>query len=237
MVLEHIFLGVLRTSIPFRFRSPVAQQVFGAARKLGDSPMATSQILPSEEALVAWARTGNLYAFGELVRRHRNAVYGMSFKILKNREDAEDSLQNAFFKAYRRIRQFEGKSLFSTWLTRIAINEALMILRKRQKGDAVEISGVEVNDENYGKNEHRNSLLADLERQYLAKEIVAKAINALNPEIRSTFILHKVQGRTGQEAAKVLNVSAETVKSRVFRARVRMQRRILDLTGSTRSHF
>src|SRR5271169_7226137 len=96
-----------------------------------------SQTVHSEKALIARAREGSRTAFGELVRRHSHRVYGMSFRILKNREDAEDNLQNVFCKAYGKIRQFEGNSQFSTWLVRIAINEALMMLRKRKPEEAV----------------------------------------------------------------------------------------------------
>ena len=86
----------------------------------------------SDETLIKGARSGNSDAFDELVRRHSRQVYGMSFRMLKNREDAEDNSQNAFCKAYGKIRQFEGKSRFSTWLMRITINEALMTLRRRR---------------------------------------------------------------------------------------------------------
>jgi RNA polymerase sigma-70 factor (ECF subfamily) len=90
-----------------------------------------SQTVLSDRALIINARAGSRNAFGELVRRHPSLVLGMSLKMLRNREDAEDNLQNAFCKAYGKIQQFEGNSQFSTWLLRIAINEALMTLRKR----------------------------------------------------------------------------------------------------------
>src|SRR5271163_3484838 len=91
----------------------------------------------AEKELVARARAGNRTAFGELAHRHSHRVYGMSFRILKNREDAEDNLQNVLCKAFSKIQQFEGNSQFSTWLVRIAINEALMMLRKRKPEEAV----------------------------------------------------------------------------------------------------
>ena len=89
------------------------------------------QTVLSDKALIVNARAGNRNAFGELVRRHSSRVFGMSLNMLRNREDAEDNLQDAFCKAYGKIRQFAGNSQFSTWLQRIAINEALMTLRKR----------------------------------------------------------------------------------------------------------
>jgi RNA polymerase sigma-70 factor (ECF subfamily) len=185
---------------------------------------------PSDEALIASARAGNTNDFGELVRRHSRQVYGMSFKVLKNREDAEDNLQNAFCKAYGKIQQFEGKSQFSTWLMRIAINEALMMLRKRR------LEGLTLGDskdrdaaDHEPKPEIRDSN-ADPERQYLTKELAAKAVDALQPTLRHTFILQKAEGWTSQELAEALDITKETVKSRIFRARLRMRERLATLS-------
>jgi RNA polymerase sigma-70 factor, ECF subfamily len=188
------------------------------------------QTMPSEEALIARARSGNRHAFGELVRRHSNRVYGMSYKMLKNREDAEDNLQNVFCKAYRKIRQFEGNSQFSTWLVRIAINEALMMLRKRRAGDMIESADGEPRLDDRWPNGDSKDLRANPERQYLTKELAAKAFDALSPELKHTFILQKGEGLTGREVAAALDITTETVKSRIFRARARLRQRLLDLT-------
>ena len=93
--------------------------------------MSTTGPIAAENALLEQAKAGNSDAFSELVRQNSSSVFGISLKILKNREDAEDNLQNVFCKAYRKIRNFQGDSRVSTWLFRIAINEALMQLRKR----------------------------------------------------------------------------------------------------------
>jgi RNA polymerase sigma-70 factor, ECF subfamily len=188
-----------------------------------------SQIISSEKALVASARAGNRNAFEELVRRHSNRVYGMSFKILKNREDAEDNLQNVFCKAFSKIRQFEGNSQFSTWLMRIAINEALMMLRKRRPGD------VSTDDDRDGAMDERDTnaelsdLHADPERQYLTKELAARVLDALQTTLKYSFILQKVEGWTSRELAEALDITPETVKSRIFRARVRLRQELLAL--------
>jgi len=188
------------------------------------------QTILSEEALIASARAGSRTAFGELVRRHSHRVYGMSFKILKNREDAEDNLQNVFCKAYGKIRQFEGNSQFSTWLVRIAINEALMMLRKRRSGNVTESSEVNQAITDHGPTVESMDLHADPERQYLTKELAAKAFGALSPELRHTFILQKGEGWTSQEVAQALDITVETVKSRIFRARVRLREQLLALS-------
>jgi RNA polymerase sigma-70 factor (ECF subfamily) len=191
-----------------------------------------SQMTHSEEKLIASARAGSRTAFGELVHRHSHRVYGMSFKILKNREDAEDNLQNVFCKAYGKIGQFEGNSQFSTWLVRIAINEALMMLRKRRP-EAAATTGPASEDGILDGNETRaelRDLRADPEREYLTKELATKALDALHPTLKNTFILQKGEGWTSRELAKAMEITPELVKSRIFRARVKLRQRLLILT-------
>jgi RNA polymerase sigma-70 factor (ECF subfamily) len=196
----------------------------------GDAAAMNSQTVLSDESLIASARGGNDNAFGELVRRHSSRIYGLSFKMLKNSEDAEDNLQNVFCKAYGKIRQFEGNSQFSTWLVRIAINEGLMMLRKRRSQDVAACAeGDRATDDHETKAELRD-LHADPERQYLTKELAAKAFDALHPTLMNTFILQKGEGWTSRELAEALDITAETVKSRIFRARVRMRQRLLALS-------
>jgi RNA polymerase sigma-70 factor, ECF subfamily len=171
---------------------------------------------------------GSRNAFGELVRRHSSQVFGMSLKMLRNREDAEDNLQNAFCKAYGKIQQFEGNSQFSTWLLRIAINEALMTLRKRGAGEvAVRGDQDRAADDPKTKVELRD-VHPDPERQYLVKELASKALDTLPHPLKHTFILQK--NWTNRELADTLDITPASVKSRIFRARARLRRRILDLS-------
>src|SRR5215470_5848463 len=111
--------------------------------------MTKLQLIP-ENRLLEQARAGNADAFSELVKLNSSSVYGISLKILKNREDAEDNLQNVFCKAYRKIQNFNGESRVSTWLFRIAINEALMQLRRRQSDHEVCYSEATANEEDSG---------------------------------------------------------------------------------------
>jgi RNA polymerase sigma-70 factor, ECF subfamily len=189
-----------------------------------------SQTVLSDKALIVNARAGNRNAFGELVRRHSSLVFRMSLRILRNREDAEDNLQNAFCKAYGKMRQFEGSSQFSTWLLRIAINEALMTLRKRrpdQLATRADRSGAA--DDPQPKAELRD-VHPDPERQYLMKELAAKALDALPHPLKYTFVLQKKEGWTNRELAKTLDIAPGTVKSRIFRARVRLRKGVLALS-------
>src|SRR5579871_3674566 len=196
--------------------------------------MITAHAATSDEALIKGARSGNTDAFDELVRRHSRQVYGMSFRMLKNREDAEDNLQNAFCKAYGKIRQFEGKSRFSTWLMRITINEALMTLRRRRLEGLAQYTDNN-NEEDSAAEVDVRDMRADPEREYLTKELAAAAFEALRPTLKYTFILQKAEGWTSEELAEAMDVTKETVKSRIFRARVRMRQRLASLSTKTQA--
>jgi RNA polymerase sigma-70 factor, ECF subfamily len=185
-----------------------------------------------ESALVAQARAGNHRAFGELARRHSAMIFSVSYRMLRNREDAEDNLQNVLFKAYLKIHQFEGASRFSTWLTRIAINEAMMQLRKLKPEKAAVQPNAEVSQDQpdlaFGiKDSH-----ADPEREYIAKDLMTKALSGLATDLRDTFVLHQAEGWAHPELAKTLGIEASSVKSRVFRARTRLRRLVQSLTDT-----
>jgi RNA polymerase sigma-70 factor (ECF subfamily) len=188
------------------------------------------QTVLSDKALIVNARAGNRNAFGELVRRHSSRVFGMSLKMLRNREDAEDNLQDAFCKVYGKIRQFEGNSQFSTWLQRIAINEALMTLRKRGPAEVNLRAGRHRPAKEPQKNAELRDLHPDPERQYLVKELASKVLDALPHPLKHTFILQKREGWTNRELAESLDITPASAKSRIFRARVRLRQRILDLS-------
>lgn len=205
------------------------EAVLDEPRRTGDAAVMNSQISHSDETLIARAREGSRTAFGELVRKHSHRVYGMSFKILKNREDAEDNLQNVFCKAYGKIRQFEGNSQFSTWLVRIAINEALMMLRKRRPEAAASSAAEDGTLDGRESYADVRDWRADPERLYLTKELATKALDALHPTLKHTFILQKREGWTSRELAKAMEITPELVKSRIFRARVKLRQRLLAL--------
>lgn len=192
--------------------------------------MRKSQSLPPDATLIAMVRAGSHRAFGELVSRHSAHLYGVSYKMLRNREDAEDNLQNVLFKAYRKIHQFEGKSQFSTWLTRIAINEAMMMLRKRRPERAAAYANADPSKCQPEISSWIRDSRADPEREYIARELTAKVFNGLNPNLRDTFILHKREGWTHPELAKTFGIDAHAVKSRIFRARVRLRQELQSLT-------
>jgi RNA polymerase sigma-70 factor, ECF subfamily len=197
-------------------------------------PEMEAQATP-ERLLVTRAQSGSREAFTELVHRHSGQIYGLSLNMLRNREDAEDNLQNVLAKAYYNIKRFEGQSRFSTWLVRIAINEALMKLRKRQTDRISELHEMHASEEEQRTFPEIEDTRQDPERVYLSKELAAKAFRGLAPSLQDTFILQKAEGWTNRELAEALGVTVSTVKSRVFRARLRLRRRLLALNHSLRA--
>ena len=184
----------------------------------------------AEYQLLAQARAGNPDAFSELVRLNSSSVYGISLKILKNREDAEDNLQNVFCKAYRKIRNFNGESRVSTWLFRIAINEALMQLRRRQSDREICYSEATANEGDAGAVPEAEDSHANPERECIATDLTQKAFRGCNPTMAAIFVRSKAEGWTNRELARIYGTSPQTVKSRVFRTRMRLRRQMVALS-------
>jgi len=112
-----------------------------------ESSSADRLVAQEDPALVAGAKTGNARAFELLVQRHERKIFLLAQRVTRNREDAEDVVQQSFQKAFIHLHKFEGESLFSTWLTRIAIDEALMLLRRKRRSREVPISESVTDDE------------------------------------------------------------------------------------------
>jgi RNA polymerase sigma-70 factor (ECF subfamily) len=187
-------------------------------------PTATEEVHP-DVALVSRAREGDVGAFEQLVRQYDRQVFRIAQHIVQNREDAEDIVQDAFLKAYQKLDQFQGNSKFYTWLVRIAVNEALMRLRKRRTGRTVSI------DEDIATEE--GSVPRDLAEwrpnpeqlygQSELAEILRKTINGLPPGFR---VLRDVEGLSTEETAEALGLSVPAVKSRLLRARLQLRERL-----------
>lgn len=178
--------------------------------------------ISAEQALVSRARMGDTDAFSQLSTRSRAQVFRVSLKLLKNREDAEDNVQNTMLRAYRFITRFNSSSKFSTWLVRIAINEALMLLRSKHSrnhksilpsDDCEQAVALDVPDPK-----------KDPEVQYRNKELVSRALEDLSPSLRNVFLLSKLEGWSNLELTEHLGLSAEQLKQSVFRARLAMRK-------------
>ncbi len=176
-------------------------------------------------ALVAAAKRGNVQAFEEIVSRHKRKVLALAQRITNNREDAEDVTQESFHKAFLHLDDFEEKSRFSTWLTRIAMNEAFMLLRRRR--DFFEVLPMRPDDDVGSSPEVFVDQRPDPEEscwQSQRRELLTEAINRLGPKFRSTILLRDIEERTVEETAKILGTSVSAVKARVFQGRRKLRR-------------
>jgi len=184
---------------------------------------------PSEESvLVDAARAGDIGAFESLVRRYDRNVFRIAQHITQNREDAEDVVQDAFLKAYQNLGQFQGQSKFYTWLVRIAVNEALMRLRRRRPERMISIDE-DVKTEEDSMPREIADWSPNPEQLYThaeLKDILGKTIQGLPPSFRTVFVLRDVEGLSTEETASALELSVPAVKSRLLRARLQLRERL-----------
>ena len=181
-----------------------------------------------ESILVARAREGDTRAFGELVRRYEGKIFRLAQHITQNRQDAEDVLQETFLKAYEHLDQFKGDSKFYTWIVRIAVNQALMKLRRRKTDKSVSLD--ETIDT--GEDTITREIAAwdeDPEQRFSREElgeILDTAVDSLEPPYRSVFVLRDIEELSTEETAEALNLSVPAVKSRLLRARLQLREKL-----------
>jgi RNA polymerase sigma-70 factor (ECF subfamily) len=181
-----------------------------------------------ELALVSAARQGDVNAFSKLVSKYDRNVFRIANHITQNREDAEDVVQDAFLKAFQNLDRFQGQSKFYTWLVRIAVNEALMRLRKRRNAKTVSIDEDVETDEGTMTREIAD-WTPDPEQQFRQSElneILTSVINGLSPGFRMVFVLRDIEGLSTEETAEALGLSVPAVKSRLLRARLQLRERL-----------
>jgi RNA polymerase sigma-70 factor, ECF subfamily len=181
-----------------------------------------------ELALVERSRAGDAGAFGELVRQYERKIYSLAKHITQNDEDAEDVLQESFLKAYTHLDSFHGDSKFYTWLVRIAVNEALMKLRKRKSDKTVSLDEPQDTGEDIVTRE-----IAvwedDPEKKYSREElaeILETAVQSLKPSFRTVFVLRDIEELSTEETAEALGISIPAVKSRLLRARLQLREKL-----------
>jgi RNA polymerase sigma-70 factor (ECF subfamily) len=178
----------------------------------------------NDELLVLAAKSGDTTAFVELRRRHATKVLRTIYRVTRNWEDAEDALQDSFLQAYLHLNKFENRSTFASWLTRIAINSALMILRKKRPYE-ISIDDTRAGFEAGDKWELRD-LRDDPEARYVQierNEKLRSAILRLRPNLRDVLELQQTQEFSVKELAQVLGISSAAAKSRVLRARTALR--------------
>ena len=183
--------------------------------------------IDDELQLVTAARAGDISAFESLVNRYERKIFRLGMNITGNREDAEDVMQEAFLKAYQHLPEFEGNSRFYTWLVRIAVNQALMKLRKRRPNQVSLDEEIETGDDSFFRDvEDWGPSPAERFEQTQLHEILNSAISELDPSFRIVFQLRDIEEMSTEETADVLHLSVPAVKSRLLRARLKLRQKL-----------
>ena len=174
---------------------------------------------------LAALRSGDRVEFAQVVDTYYEMIYRLAIRMLSNPQDAEDILQETFIKVYRNFKNFDGRSSVSTWLYRIATNEALMFLR-RQHPDTTSIDDSYENDDGLEKPAHIVDWCCLPEDELMSAEALAhldESVESLPPNLRVVFVLRDIQGLSTRETAEVLNLTEVAVKTRLSRARFKLR--------------
>ncbi|HEY1580617.1 MAG TPA: sigma-70 family RNA polymerase sigma factor [Terracidiphilus sp.] len=173
----------------------------------------------SDEILVEVAKSGDRSAFAELWRRHSKTAFRNVYRITKNRADTEDVIQDAWIKALVHLRGFDGRAAFSSWITRIAINSALMMLRRRRSRPE---TSMELTDGEAYRTREFADYTENAETHYLRRqsaERLRRAIHELRPDLRTVIEMQQSTDRRVKEIAELAGISVTATKSRLLRAR------------------
>jgi RNA polymerase sigma-70 factor (ECF subfamily) len=178
----------------------------------------------SDSILVAATKNGESQAFEFLVKRHEAKTFSVAFRITRNREDAQDVVQQSFHKAFMHLDRFQGKSSFSTWLTRIVINEGLMCLRRNRSRKEISLDDVKSEPEELFPVEipDRGENPAEIYEHLEDERILCEAMSQLSAEFRTVVCL-QLEERTIRETAEILGLGIGTLKARLFRARQKLR--------------
>jgi len=181
----------------------------------------------ADDALVRMAQQGDTRAFDELVVRYRDKVYRLSFKILRNEDDAAEALQDAFTSAFRGLKNFKSESTFSTWLYRVATNASLMKYRKRRDDH------LSLEQSQSAQRDAEPLSIPDWSQQPLeelldaeTRQVMEEGLRRLAEDLRTVFILRDEEGHSNAEVAEMLDLSVAAVKSRLHRARIALRDRL-----------
>jgi RNA polymerase sigma-70 factor (ECF subfamily) len=205
-----------------------------AAPPIGDETSAAASV-PSDDDLVARAKARDLAAFEELVSRHEDRLYRAAVRLMRNDNDAREVLQEGLLSAWQHLDGFGGQAQFGSWLYRVIVNTALMMLRSRRRHPAVsvedlppgtldEVTGADVNGagSDWSKRPDEHFQSAEL------KQHIQTAVDALPEILRVVFVLRDAEGLATEETAEMLGITVPTVKTRLHRARLALRRAISD---------
>ena len=187
-----------------------------------------SQVVKDDEpVLVAAAQTGDVEAFETLVGRYERKIFRLTQNITQNREDAEDAMQESFLKAFEHLAEFQGNSRFYTWLVRIAVNQALMKLRRRRPNQVSLDEDVDTGEDTISRDvEDWGPSPEDRYEQSELSGILSQVIGDLDPSFRIVFQLRDIEELSTEETAEALGLSVPAVKSRLLRARLKLRQKL-----------
>jgi RNA polymerase sigma-70 factor (ECF subfamily) len=187
-----------------------------------------SQVVKDDEpVLVAAAKAGDVSAFETLVGRYERKIFRLTQNITQNREDAEDAMQEAFLKAYEHLGEFQGNSRFYTWLVRIAVNQALMKLRRRRPNQVSLDEEIDTGEETMPREvEDWGPSPEERYGQTELSGILSSVISELEPPFRIVFQLRDIEELSTEETAEALGLSIPAVKSRLLRARLKLRQKL-----------
>jgi RNA polymerase sigma-70 factor, ECF subfamily len=192
---------------------------------LEDAPprVSTAPGAANDRVLVARAQADDREAFEELIRRHQQRVFAVAARILRKREDVEDISQQVFVKAFFSLKRFDQRAAFSTWLYKITVNECWDLLRKKKVRPLVYDSDLsEDQSRQVSASDGSRSTEPDILDRIEARERVDRLLAGLDERDRLMLILKEVEGMSIEEIGEVMDINANTVKVRLFRARKRM---------------
>ena len=206
----------------------------GTTSVIGNSTSyAMEETAQDDTALVHACKRGDAVAFEQLVKRYDGRLLSIAQNVTHNREDAQDAVQEAFLKVFRRLTQFQEKSQFSTWLIRITVNESLMKLRKQRSNREVSIDEDFQNDVDMAPfdvvdwDPNPEELYAASE----LRDILKRTLQELQPGSRVVFVLRDIEGLSTDETAEVLELTPVAVKARLWRARLQLRERLTKYFG------
>ena len=180
----------------------------------------------ADDALVSLCQQGSQEAFDELMRRHQMSAMKVAVSIVRDRQDAEDEVQNAFWKAYEHINQFQRDAKFSTWLTRIVVNQCLMRLRQARRARFAYIDDAESDDINAADLKDVSPSPENLLGFTEVAAVLELEIKRTPPLLRNVFLLRDVENKPMPEVAEKLGISVAAAKSRLLRARAELRSRM-----------
>ena len=182
----------------------------------------------SDEQIVAQVVGGHTALFEVLMRRHNERIYRAARAIVRDDREAEDVMQQAYVNAYAHLRQFDHRAKFSTWLTRIAINEALARVRRQRRYEPFDDQATDAGETMMSRQQ------VDPEHQAIARELgmlLERAVDALPDGNREVFMLREIEGLSTAETAESLGVSEDVVKTRLSRARAALRSDLFQRAG------